>query len=131
MSVLNPAGDAHKAMEVMQAGGISILPNDVGYSLIAATPKALHRIFETKRRAPQKLNAMLGNNAHHQALHGVSTRGKEIVQAIARKDREWARATMTAHLLSGKQVIFANKNQAVASIGEAKTPVTQPKKSKS
>ena len=48
MSVLNPAGDAHKAMEVMQAGGISILPNDVGYSLIAATPKALHRIFETK-----------------------------------------------------------------------------------
>ena len=82
MSVLNPAGDAHKAMEVMQAGGISILPNDVGYSLIAATPKALHRIFETKRRAPQKLNAMLGNNAHHQALHRVSTRGKEIVQAI-------------------------------------------------
>ena len=58
MSVLNPAADALKAMEVMQAGGISILPNDVGYSLIAATPKALHRIFETKRRAPQKLNAM-------------------------------------------------------------------------
>lgn len=82
MSVLNPVADAKKAMQVMQTGGISILPNDVGYSLIASTPKALHRIFETKRRAPQKLNAMLGNHAHHEALHRVSSRGKEIVQAI-------------------------------------------------
>jgi len=55
----------------------------------------------------------------------------DLVQAIARKDREWAKATMMAHLLSGKQVIFANKNQVIASPGEAKTPVTQPKKSKS
>jgi len=54
----------------------------------------------------------------------------DLVQAIARKDREWAKATMMAHLLSGKQVIFANKNQVIASPGEAKTPVTQPKKSK-
>jgi DNA-binding FadR family transcriptional regulator len=55
----------------------------------------------------------------------------DLVQAIARKDREWAKATMMAHLLSGKQVIFANKNQVIASPGEAETPVTQPKKSKS
>lgn len=55
----------------------------------------------------------------------------DLVQAIARKDREWAKATMMAHLLSGKQVIFANKNQVIASPGEAKTPVTEPKKSKS
>jgi DNA-binding GntR family transcriptional regulator len=55
----------------------------------------------------------------------------DLVQAIARKDREWAKAAMMAHLLSGKQVIFANKNQVIASPGEAKTPVTQPKKSKS
>jgi DNA-binding GntR family transcriptional regulator len=64
-------------------------------------------------------------------LRRSASQHHDLVQAIARKDREWARATMMAHLLSGKQVIFANKNQAVASIGEAKTPVTQPKKSKS
>ena len=69
-------------MDAMQAGGIAILPNDVGYSLIAAHPAALRTIFTTKRRAPQKLNAMLGNQQLHEALHVVSSRGREIVQAI-------------------------------------------------
>jgi tRNA A37 threonylcarbamoyladenosine synthetase subunit TsaC/SUA5/YrdC len=82
MSVLHPEEDARRAMQVMQDGGIAILPNDVGYSLIAAQGQALRRIFETKRRAPQKLNAMLGNDDLHRALHKVSSRGREIVQAI-------------------------------------------------
>lgn len=82
MGVLNPQTDAANAMEVMRNGGVAILPNDVGYSLIAHEVGALHRIFTTKRRAPQKLNAMLGNTQLHQALHVVSTRGREIVQAI-------------------------------------------------
>ena len=82
MTVLHTEADARKAMQTMQAGGIAILPNDVGYSLIASHASALHKIFETKRRAPQKLNAMLGNDDLHLALHRVSTRGREIVQAI-------------------------------------------------
>jgi tRNA A37 threonylcarbamoyladenosine synthetase subunit TsaC/SUA5/YrdC len=79
---LNPAADAWRAMDVMQRGGIAILPNDVGYSLIAARPQALRRIFDTKRRAPSKLNAMLGNDALHRELHVVSARGRAIVEAI-------------------------------------------------
>jgi tRNA A37 threonylcarbamoyladenosine synthetase subunit TsaC/SUA5/YrdC len=82
MSVINPQRDAERAMQVMQGGGIAILPNDVGYSLIGATGGALHRIFATKRRAPSKLNAMLGNADLHRELHRVSPRGRDIVQAI-------------------------------------------------
>ena len=82
MAVLDIPGDSRRAMDAMQAGGIAILPNDVGYSLIAAHASALQTIFATKRRAPQKLNAMLGNPQWHEALHVVSSRGKEIVQAI-------------------------------------------------
>ena len=84
MPVLNPQADAQRAMEVMQDGGIAILPNDVGYSLIAATSPALQKIFRTKRRAPQKLNAMLGNDDLHRELHVVSERGKSIVEAITK-----------------------------------------------
>lgn len=69
-------------MAVMQDGGIAILPNDVGYSLIAAHSGALQKIFRTKRRAPQKLNAMLGNDELHRMLHVVGSRGREIVLAI-------------------------------------------------
>ncbi len=82
MSVLTVETDAQKAMNVMQAGGIAILPNDVGYSLIAAAPQALKKIFDTKKRAPAKLNAMLGNADLHRELHLLSARGRAIVDAI-------------------------------------------------
>lgn len=82
MTVIDPRSDAMRAMQVMEQGGVAILPNDVGYSLIGVTAPALHRIFATKRRAPSKLNAMLGNDALHRELHQVSPRGREIVQAI-------------------------------------------------
>ena len=82
MPVTHPKADAQRAMQAMQDGGIAILPNDVGYSLIAARASALQTIFKTKGRAPQKLNAMLGNDDLHRALHVVSTRGREIVDAI-------------------------------------------------
>ena len=84
MAVLDPATDAARAMDVMQNGGIAILPNDVGYSLIAARTAALHRIFETKQRAPSKLNAMLGNDELQRELHVVGPRGRAIVDAITR-----------------------------------------------
>ena len=82
MTVLNIGADARGAMDVMQNAGIAILPNDVGYSLIAARASALRKIFETKKRAPSKLNAMLGSDDLHRELHLVSARGREIVFAI-------------------------------------------------
>lgn len=82
MAVLDVAGDAARAFDVMRGGGIAILPNDVGYSLIAGEGPALQRIFDTKRRAPAKLNAMLGNDDHHREIHIVSQRGRDIVAAI-------------------------------------------------
>jgi tRNA A37 threonylcarbamoyladenosine synthetase subunit TsaC/SUA5/YrdC len=82
MAVIDPVTDARRAFDVMKGGGIAILPNDVGYSLIAARAAALKRIFDTKRRAPSKLNAMLGNRDLHLELHVVSERGRAIVDAI-------------------------------------------------
>jgi tRNA A37 threonylcarbamoyladenosine synthetase subunit TsaC/SUA5/YrdC len=84
MPVLSPRADAERAMDVMQNGGVAILPNDVGYSLIAARRIALKKIFDTKNRAPSKLNAMLGNAELHRELHQVSPRGRSIVEAITR-----------------------------------------------
>jgi tRNA A37 threonylcarbamoyladenosine synthetase subunit TsaC/SUA5/YrdC len=82
MPVLAIAADARRAFDAMRAGGIAILPNDVGYSLIAGEPTALERIFAVKRRAPSKLNAMLGNDDHHRELHLASPRARDIVAAI-------------------------------------------------
>ncbi|MEM7190711.1 MAG: Sua5/YciO/YrdC/YwlC family protein [Pseudomonadota bacterium] len=75
-------GDAERAFDVLQAGGAAILPMDVGYSLIGGSETALKRIFDTKGRAPDKLNAMLGDMQIHREIHRPDTRGREIVEAI-------------------------------------------------
>ena len=66
----------------MKAGGIAIVPNDVGYSILGGSGSALRLIFQTKGRAPSKLNAMVGNMQIHRELHICSQRGHDIVQAI-------------------------------------------------
>ncbi len=82
MASLAIADDARRAFDVLKAGGIAILPNDVGYSLIGGSAAALKRIFEAKQRAETKLNAMLGNLDLHRAVHILSARQREIVDAI-------------------------------------------------
>jgi len=74
--------DARKAFDVLKAGGIAIVPNDIGYSILGGSGPALRRIFHTKGRAPSKLNALVGNREIHRELHLCSQRGRELVQAI-------------------------------------------------
>lgn len=76
------AGDARRAFDVLRQGGIAIVPNDIGYSALGGSKAALARIFATKQRAPQKLNAMVANLAIHRELHACTSRGQEIVSAI-------------------------------------------------
>ena len=75
-------GDAERAMAVLRRGGIAILPMDVGYSLIGGSKAALARIFEVKGRAADKLNAMVGDHAIHEAIHLVDQRAQDVVQAL-------------------------------------------------
>lgn len=84
MPVIDIEADAERAFACMAAGGIAILPQSVGYSLIAAHPEPLKRIFATKKRAPSKLNAMLGNDAIASELYLLSTRARELLDAITR-----------------------------------------------
>jgi tRNA A37 threonylcarbamoyladenosine synthetase subunit TsaC/SUA5/YrdC len=77
--------DARRAFGVLQAGGVAILPMDVGYSLIGGSAKALAKIFETKRRAASKLNAMVGNDAIAKSVYKLSARGRDVIDCITRE----------------------------------------------
>jgi tRNA A37 threonylcarbamoyladenosine synthetase subunit TsaC/SUA5/YrdC len=79
VSRLQIEADAERAFGVLAAGGIAILPMDVGYSLIGGS---LERIFATKRRADTKLNAMLGHQAMTREVHLLSPRERDIAEAI-------------------------------------------------
>lgn len=82
IGVLDHKADAARAFAVMQGGGIAIVPNDVGYAAVASQYAALQRIFDTKKRAPSKLNAMIGDAGLHLRLHRCSARARECVSAI-------------------------------------------------
>ena len=76
------AGDAQRAFEALSLGGIAVLPMDVGYSAIGGSEAALKKIFDTKKRQPSKLNAMLGDNELQRELHVLDQRGWEVVDAL-------------------------------------------------
>lgn len=82
--VVDHAAEARAAFEAMKAGGIAIVPNDVGYAAMASSYPALRRIFETKGRSASKLNAMVGHEGLHRRLHRCSQRAREVVSAITR-----------------------------------------------
>ncbi len=74
--------DARRVYEALAEGGIGIVPTDVGYVIVACAPEAIWRIFEAKRRKPEKLNAVCGCKEMHMALHDVPDERREIVSAI-------------------------------------------------
>ena len=75
MRVFNVEEDARKAFDALRAGGIAIVPNDVGYSILGGSGSALQRIFQTKGRAPSKLNAMVGNLANPPRAAHLQSKG--------------------------------------------------------
>lgn len=80
------AQEADRAFAALRAGGVSIMPMDVGYSAIGGSYAALRRIFEAKRRQPTKFNAMIGDHALARELFMLPERGWEVFEAITLDD---------------------------------------------
>jgi tRNA A37 threonylcarbamoyladenosine synthetase subunit TsaC/SUA5/YrdC len=82
MPLFDIAADAARAFSALEAGGIAIVPNTIGYSILGGSGAALKRIFAAKKRAASKLNAMVANMDIHREVHVCTPRGRDIVRAI-------------------------------------------------
>lgn len=82
MTFYDYEADAKRAYDVVDRGGLAIIPCDIGYAIVGATPEAIGKAFAAKQRAPSKLNALTGCRALHLAVHDVDARGREVVRAI-------------------------------------------------
>ncbi|OJJ88224.1 uncharacterized protein ASPGLDRAFT_41743 [Aspergillus glaucus CBS 516.65] len=71
--------DALRVFDILQSGGIAIIPASVGYGIVATDPEALQRVFNTKQRQPHKKHAMIGSYALHRELHVLPPRETEMV----------------------------------------------------
>ena len=74
--------DARRVYNVLAGGGVGIVPTDVGYVIVACDADAVWRIFEAKRRKPDKLNALCGCQEMHLALHDLPDDRRAVVAAV-------------------------------------------------
>ncbi len=82
MAMLDPKRDAKRVFEVLEAGGIAVVPLDIAYAIFGGTGDAIRRIFEAKGRSFTKPNGMLGDFELFSELHIVGERERAIVQAV-------------------------------------------------
>lgn len=74
--------DAQRAFDVLQQGGLAIVPLSVGYGITATDPAALQRAFETKQRKAHKRHAMIGSYSLHKELHTLPEREASMVELL-------------------------------------------------
>ncbi len=82
MNPFDYEADAARAIDAVMAGGIAIIPTTVGYVILGAKTEAINRIIEVKRRAPSKLNAMIGCKELHDELHDLGDLPRKAVTMI-------------------------------------------------
>jgi hypothetical protein len=82
MASPNMQGDALRVFEVLKSGGTAICPADVGYAIMTCNPRALEKVFNTKKRGSHKRHAMIGSYAIHRSLHTMSPEHAEIVTSL-------------------------------------------------
>lgn len=76
--------DARRTAEVIERGGVAIVPGDMGYGMVGSHGDALLRMFNTKRRGAHKRHAMVGNWDLHHELHVMTPRTSDMVNAITK-----------------------------------------------
>ena len=74
--------DARRAFEVLKAGGIALLPADVGYFLATCNSQGLEKIFKGKKRGAHKRHPTIGTLEFERELHIMEPYQAEIVKTL-------------------------------------------------
>jgi tRNA A37 threonylcarbamoyladenosine synthetase subunit TsaC/SUA5/YrdC len=61
--------DVAKLLDVLYSGGVGVVPLDVAYAVLAATPEGIRRIFDAKARSYDKPSGMFANIEMSRQLH--------------------------------------------------------------
>lgn len=83
----NPVGhdvekEAAQVLDVLDGGGVAIIPLNVAYAILGRTEAAIRRIFEVKQRSFDKPSGMFGGGAASADLHKLDAQGEALRQAL-------------------------------------------------
>lgn len=79
---LDIEGDAARAVDTIEKGGLALIPGDLGYAIVGYTPEALHRGFVAKGRAAHKKHGLLGNWEMHREMHLVDDQARDVLETL-------------------------------------------------
>ncbi|OJJ42467.1 hypothetical protein ASPZODRAFT_29196 [Penicilliopsis zonata CBS 506.65] len=74
--------DARRVFDVLRAGGIALVPTEVGYGLMASSSEAVERAFAAKRRRPGHAQGIIGTHALQRALHVLPADKQEMIRTL-------------------------------------------------
>ncbi|KAJ9143312.1 DHBP synthase RibB-like alpha/beta domain [Pleurostoma richardsiae] len=74
--------DALRVFEVLQAGGVALVPTEVGYGLVASSSEAIQKAFAAKRRRPGHALGVMGTHQLHLALHILPDEKLAMIRAL-------------------------------------------------
>lgn len=82
MAPLDVKADAKRVFDVLKAGGIALLPGDVGYFLVAGNFDGVAKIFSTKNRGAHKRHPTIGSLELQRELHTLTPEQGEIIKHL-------------------------------------------------
>lgn len=82
MGVLDPRADAERVMQVLENGGVAIVPLDVAYAAFGGSGEAIRQIFTAKGRSFSKPNGMMADLELFSEIHLVGERERDMVRAV-------------------------------------------------
>lgn len=74
--------DARRVFEVLQTGGVALVPTEVGYGLMASSTEAIQKAFAAKKRRPGHAQGVIGSWKLHQELHVLSDEKLEMIRVL-------------------------------------------------
>lgn len=77
--------DAGRIFQVLQSGGVVIVPSEVGYGLVASSPEAIERAFAAKRRRPGHAQGLIGSYELHQEIHLLDEHRFEMTHVLVQE----------------------------------------------
>ncbi|KAJ5760249.1 hypothetical protein N7520_007405 [Penicillium odoratum] len=74
--------DARRVFEVLQSGGVALVPTEVGYGLMVSSTEAIQKAFTAKKRRPGHAQGVMGSYNLHRELHVLSDEKLEMIRVL-------------------------------------------------
>lgn len=78
--------DVTRLFEVLDGGGVAIVPLDVAYAVNATKAEAIKKIFAAKNRSYEKPSGMFANAAMSREIHVMEDWKHELVETLIREE---------------------------------------------